>query len=70
MTDKIYDTVQLLQLASKDDLVSFLLKYAKKNRQFGDELMDYLVHKFIDNKDAENDYVVEMRHIFSLRLQI
>lgn len=65
MTDKIYDTVQLLQLASKDDLVSFLLKYAKKNRQFGDELMDYLVHKFIDNKDAENDYVVEMRHIFS-----
>ncbi|MFR5271064.1 MAG: hypothetical protein ACLTGI_11735 [Hoylesella buccalis] len=57
--------VQLLQLASKDDIVSFLLMYAKKNNQFGDELMAYLGFKFMCNNDAENDYVIEMRHIFS-----
>lgn len=65
MIDKINDMAKLLQLASKDDIVSFLLKYAKKNRQFGDELRDYLACKFMDNKNVENDYVIEMRHIFS-----
>lgn len=65
MIDKINDMAKLLKLASKDDIVSFLLKYAKKNRQFGDELRDYLACKFMDNKNVENDYVIEMRHIFS-----
>lgn len=65
MIDKNNNMVQLLQLASKDDIVSFLLMYAKKNNQFGDELMDYLGFKFMGNNDAENDYVIEMRHIFS-----
>ncbi len=65
MIDKNNNMVQLLQLASKDDIVSFLLMYAKKNSQFGDELMDYLGFKFMGNNDAENDYVIEMRHIFS-----
>lgn len=43
---------QLLQLATRGDLVSFLLDYAEENSSFRCDLQSYLGSKYMDNEDT------------------
>lgn len=55
---------QLLQLATRGDLVSFLLDYAEENSSFRCDLQSYLGSKYMDNEDTIDDYIDMMKNAF------
>ncbi len=55
---------QLMQLATREDFISFLLGYAEENASFKRELQSFLASKYMDNEDTLEDYVEMMEDAF------
>lgn len=56
---------QLLQLATKEDLVIFSLEYAKKHSDFGQELQAFLGKKYLTDDKTTKEYVRQLVNAFS-----
>lgn len=58
------DLEQLLQLATRGDLVMFSLEYAKGNKDFQEALGTYLTKKYLHNTETASDYAGQMADAF------
>ncbi len=58
------DLEQLLQLATRGDLVMFSLEYAKGNKDFQEALGAYLAKKYLHNTETASDYAGQMADAF------
>lgn len=55
---------QFIQLATREDLLSFLLDYANENSSFKRDLLSFLSSKYMDNEDTLEDYIDMMKDAF------
>ena len=58
------DLEQLLQLATRGDLVMFSLEYAKGNKDFQETLKANLAKKYLHNTETASDYAGQMANAF------
>ena len=58
------DLEQLLQLATRGDLVMFSLEYAKGNKDFQETLKANLAKKYLHNTETASDYAGQMAKAF------
>ena len=58
------DLEQLLQLATRGDLVMFSLEYAKGNKDFQETLNANLAKKYLHNTETASDYAGQMANAF------
>ena len=55
---------ELLSLASKDDLKSFVTQYAKGDKVFSKELTSFLAEKYLDEEDGAEDLIEQLEDAF------
>lgn len=55
---------QLIELATHEDLVHFVIDYAKDNNSFGKDLQSFLGRKYLSNKHTAGDYAKQMSKAF------
>ena len=55
---------QLIQLATREDLISFIRIYAKENASFKKELQAFLGNKYVGNSKTTDDYIKMMSAAF------
>lgn len=54
----------LILLATREDLIMFLLGYAENNASFKRDLLSFLVSKYLDNEETLKDYIGMMKDAF------
>lgn len=55
---------KLLELASMEDLKSFVGNYAKTHQQFGEDMTRFLVKKYLNKKKGASDSLSRLEYAF------
>lgn len=59
------DLEQLLQLATREDLIIFSIDYANDNKSFGRDLKTFLGRKYLHKKETASEYIRQMEAAFT-----